>query len=219
MTPAADPPPDPAGSDDADLIAYLDGELDGQAARDVEARMALDPAARSDAEAYRKTFDLLDFLPKPEPSPDFASRTLTKLKLPADPATPSRSGSVVAGPPRTRGRIAVAWVAVAVSALGIGYAAHAGLRPPTAAAPGPLPLSDLSVIERLPLYAGVDDLEFLRSLDAPDLFGGTAAIPANPGPTLIPQADLPAGTREKLIDLFRGYPAARQQQLRQLDTQ
>ncbi len=49
----------------ADLVAYLDGELGGEAARSLEAKITLDPAARSEAETLKRTWDLLDYLPRP----------------------------------------------------------------------------------------------------------------------------------------------------------
>jgi hypothetical protein len=70
------PAPDPF---EAELVAYLDGELDPAAARKVEARLAKDPAARARAAELKKSFDLLDYLPRPEPSPTFTTRTLDKL--------------------------------------------------------------------------------------------------------------------------------------------
>src|SRR3954451_13737717 len=50
----------------ADLVAYLDGELTGEAARALEAKITLDPQARAEAETLKRTWELLDFLPKPE---------------------------------------------------------------------------------------------------------------------------------------------------------
>jgi hypothetical protein len=70
------PPVDPF---EAELVAYLDGELDPAAAQRIEERLAADPGARAKASALKKTFELLDFLPKPEPSPTFTTRTLDKL--------------------------------------------------------------------------------------------------------------------------------------------
>lgn len=70
------PLPDPF---EAELVAYLDGELDAADARRVEARLATDPAARAKATALKKTYDLLDYLPQTEPSADFTTRTLLKL--------------------------------------------------------------------------------------------------------------------------------------------
>ena len=55
--------------DREELVAYLDGELNEEAARQVEERISLDPKARAEADALKKAWDLLDYLPKPEPSP------------------------------------------------------------------------------------------------------------------------------------------------------
>src|SRR5262245_51964587 len=70
------PPVDPF---EAELVAYLDGELDPASAHKVEVRLAADPAARARAAALKKTFDLLDYLPKSDPSPNFTTKTLDKL--------------------------------------------------------------------------------------------------------------------------------------------
>ena len=83
-----------------DLIAYLDGELDGEAARALEAKLALDPAARAEADTLKRTYDLLDFLPKAEPSPNFTNLTLSKIGpvRPTGSQTASRrSGESLAG--------------------------------------------------------------------------------------------------------------------------
>lgn len=84
------PAPDPF---EAELVAYLDGELDEAAARCVEARLARDPAARARAAELKKSFDLLDYLPKPEPSPTFTTRTLERLPAvkPGDSSVPDAS--------------------------------------------------------------------------------------------------------------------------------
>ena len=72
--------PAPLSEDErADLVAYLDGELTGEQARALEARLSLDPAARAEADALRRAWDLLDFLPRPEPSATFAERTVSRL--------------------------------------------------------------------------------------------------------------------------------------------
>ncbi|MCZ2343843.1 MAG: hypothetical protein LC104_18900, partial [Bacteroidales bacterium] len=59
--------PDIPVADDAELIAFLDGELDGPEAQAIASQLALDPTVRAKADAYKKTFALLDYLPKPEP--------------------------------------------------------------------------------------------------------------------------------------------------------
>jgi hypothetical protein len=75
---------------EAELVAYLDGELEPAAARRIETRLASDPQARAKAAALKKTFDLLDYLPKPEPSATFTSRTLDKLPA-LQPGSPPQS--------------------------------------------------------------------------------------------------------------------------------
>ncbi len=76
------------------LIAFLEGELDEKAAQEWEARLSRDNRARAEAEALRRTWELLDYLPQPEPSVTFTSRTLERISVlrPAasSPRTPLR---------------------------------------------------------------------------------------------------------------------------------
>ena len=63
------PDPQPFTDDDRDdLIAYLDGELQGAAQRRVENRLVTDPTVRAEADSLKRAWDLLDYLPRPEPS-------------------------------------------------------------------------------------------------------------------------------------------------------
>lgn len=203
-----DPPDDP------DLVAYLDGELEEPDALAVERQLATDPAARSKADALRKTFDLLDVLPKPEPSPQFASRTLTRIDSNAA-AVPAfaPSGTSVSVPALRKSRTAAfAWLAAGVVAAAGGFAAHA-VAPNAAVREPELSYADVRVVENLPLYLGVDDLAFAKRLDDPDLFAADDG-PADPRPAA-PEPVSPE-YRDKLIKQFRAYPPARQQQVRQL---
>jgi hypothetical protein len=61
------------------LTAYLDGELDEASARSVETRLNLDPNTRHEAEALKQAWNMLDYLPKAEPSASFTHRTLERL--------------------------------------------------------------------------------------------------------------------------------------------
>src|SRR6266487_2460238 len=78
----------------AELVSYLDGELPKAAVRALEAKLTTNPHLRTEVETLRKTWELLDHLPKPEPSPDFASRTLDRVSTIR--ATPMR-GCIRAG--------------------------------------------------------------------------------------------------------------------------
>lgn len=143
---------------EAELVAFLDGELDPAAARRVQAKLDADPALRARAAELKRAFDMLDYLPKPDPSPTFATRTLDKLPAakpvsgsqPAQPAAPnprasgastslpipldplSQSAVPAAPVPAPPGRV-FAWVLGLVLAVGAcaagGYFASGALRP------------------------------------------------------------------------------------------
>lgn len=248
MTDDLSPPDDDAPAADpfdAELVAYLDGELDPVEASGVEARLAADPHARARAAELKKSFDLLDFLPRPEPSATFASRTLDKLPAlkvksgpvpvgrphPA-PASPSGSepvvlatGSVpvpVAPGPFGGRRWAAVVVAAAAAFATAGYFAGAVFRPhlfPAPPAPEvaaePAPLH--RVIEHLPLYATADDLAFVLELDRPDLFGSDPAVAFDPAlKAAAPLPDRPS-EHEALAQTYRVMPPARQAAVRELD--
>src|SRR6266478_3017241 len=101
----------------AELVFYLDGELPKPAVRALEAKLTTDPRMRSELETLRMTWQLLDHLPKPEPSPDFASRTLDRVSTIR--ATPIR---IRAGSVSDRWRLwGVGWAAAVILALIIGY--------------------------------------------------------------------------------------------------
>src|SRR5438067_8003934 len=67
--------------DRTNLVAYLDGELDEAAARALEAKLSNDPGARAEAESLRRTWELLDYLPRAEASTTFTHRTLERLAV------------------------------------------------------------------------------------------------------------------------------------------
>jgi len=219
------------GHDD-DLIAYLDGELDEDAAAMVEAELARNPRAREKAEAYRKTYELLDYLPKPEPDPSFTTRTLTRLQPVIDGSAATASGSQPIAlsasmlGATTRRRVwpeLLAWVAGVLVALGIGYLTHLTTRPATQREPEPT-AAEIAMIESLPLYVGVDDLDFLKKLDDSELFDDRFHYDdpqvGNQRIDLNKPLDQPTdANRKKLIELFISYPPARQQQIRTLHNQ
>jgi anti-sigma factor RsiW len=145
-----------------DLVAYLDGELAGEAARALEARLSLDPAARAEADALRRTWELLDYLPRPQPSLRFTHRTLERL-------SPVRADEQQR---RRRWRLrslGLGWVAALLVAGWTGYAAYNWLVPRE---PGERQLlQDLRIIENKRLYERMEALDFWRALESPDLFG------------------------------------------------
>ncbi len=217
------PLPDDAPSDDPDLIAYLDGELDADDSRTVESKLAFDAATRAKAEEYKKTYDLLDYLPKPEPSATFTARTLTKLQPVIAPSgsTPvlSASGIAVPATPRRVWPELFLWAFALVAVGAAGYFGHLlaqpYLNPPKESEK--FDQADLPLIHDLPLYLGVDDLDFLRKLREADVFEDDPA-PASPAPAADSETiSLPA--QQKLIEQFLSYSPARRQQLRTLHKQ
>lgn len=155
----------------AELVAYLDGELDEAATQAVEAKIATDPDARAELDVMKQTWGMLDYLPKASPSPNFTNRTMERLTLEDLPKPASKTMPV---PARSNPWPAVAgWAAAVLVALGGGYLAMAFLWP----TPDPIPDADvplvrhLRVIEKWRLYESTDDLDFVKKLDHPDLFG------------------------------------------------
>jgi ferric-dicitrate binding protein FerR (iron transport regulator) len=150
----------------ADLVAYLDGELTGEAARALEARLSLDPAARAEAEALRRTWALLDYLPQPQPSPSFTHRTLERL-------APVHTGERRRGQRWRSGCLGLGWAAALLLAGWAGYAGYNWFVPRQ---PGDKELiDDLRLIENKRYYDLVEDLDFWRRLDTPELFGDDQA--------------------------------------------
>jgi hypothetical protein len=242
-------PPDELAPDafEADLVAYLDGELDTAAARRVEARLARDPAARARAAELKKSFEMLEFLPKPEPSPNFTSRTLDKLPaVQATGATPSPSGTrpAQAAPspsgstsvpvplelddepaaedsptPQLAPRALLPGAILIVCAL-LGYLLTGALRPnrDKETMEGPIEVEP-RVIEYLPLLAIADDLKFVEELAKPEFFGSDPAVRYDSG-LKIPHAEVPdksASELDSLTKSFRALPAARRAEIVKLD--
>jgi len=150
--------------DRENLVAYLDGELDEEAARALETKLNLDPKARTEAEQLHRAWDLLDYLPRPEPSASFTNRTLERVSVLRPTLTANGTGR------RWRSwAVGVGWAA-AVLLAGAGGFAAVGLFESKETIPQEL-VRDLRIIENKRLYDPVDDIDFLRQLDAPDLFG------------------------------------------------
>lgn len=144
--------------DRADLVAYLDGELGGEAARTIETRLNLDPTFRAEADSLKRAWELLDYLPRGEPSPSFTERTVARVVVPAGRAFPWWKAAAV-----------VWWAAGVLLAFGAGYGGYRLLVPRE---PGEAELiRDLRLIENKRYYDLLDDLGFLHDLDHPDLFG------------------------------------------------
>jgi anti-sigma factor RsiW len=153
----------------AELVAYLDGELDDAATQAVEAKIAADPTARAELDALKQTWGMLDYLPKASPSPNFTNRTMERLTL------EKVAGARTTPLPRRNAWLGhVGWAAAVLVALAGGYLVSHRFAAPR---PEPIPDADvplvrhLRIAEKWRLYENADDLDFVKKLNQPDLFG------------------------------------------------
>jgi len=166
----------------AELVAYLDGELDEVSTQAVEARIASDPETRAELDALKQTWGLLDFLPQASPSPNFTNRTIERLTIEteAPPAAPP--------PADTAWITLVGWAAAILLAVGLGYGAMAYYWKGVGKDSGdpskngqpihPEPIADadlplvrhLRIAERWRAYENAGDIAFAKQLNHPDLF-------------------------------------------------
>jgi anti-sigma factor RsiW len=153
------------------LVAYLDGELDEDATHVFEARLGREPGLRAEAEALKKTWELLDYLPRPEPSGTFTHRTLERLAV--RETAHLRNGQSL----RWAWLAPAGWAATMLLAMGIGLiAAHYWWPSPagssaqtnsTKAAQDDFNAKmarNLGLIENQRIYGPVEDLDFARGL-------------------------------------------------------
>jgi anti-sigma factor RsiW len=152
--------------DRANLTAYLDGELDEESTQALEAKLSQDPAARAEVEELRQAWTMLDYLPRSTPSASFTHRTMEKLSVErrvVDTGTmPAPAVHAWFSP--------VVWTAALVMAAVLGWSISQRIWQPAPDPDEPL-VRQLQIIEKWRAYELVDDVEFLRSLDHPDLFG------------------------------------------------
>ena len=162
--------------DREELTEYLDGESDPAARARIEARLNRDPKLRAEADSLKQAWDLLDHLPRAEPSPMFTTRTLVRLSAIRHSSGPATVLQPALAPAPRRW----VWAATIVGGLAVGWlltgltksSGPAAIRPDD-----PQLLSDLRLIENLPLYAPVETIDYLHQLDHPDRFGAEALNP------------------------------------------
>ena len=63
------------------FVAYLDGELEPAAAKDLERVLSDSPVARKDVELLVRTYDMLELLPRPQATVEFTQKTMATIKL------------------------------------------------------------------------------------------------------------------------------------------
>src|SRR5439155_1738405 len=139
-------------------------------ARAVEAKLNLDPAVRAEADQMKRAWELLDHLPRPEPKPGFAGRTMDRLTALRPLEARAR-----------RWRALLAWAAAIIVAAGCGFTACwlIDRRGPADDADKDI-ARDLRLLQHLPTYELIDDVGQLAYLAQPDLFGDDLVDPLPP---------------------------------------
>jgi len=145
-----------------ELVAYLDDELDAEASERVRRRLRDDPAYQKKLKALQSAWDLLDELPRAHVNDTFTQSTIEMVYMSVEADL-----SQLHAKNNRRRYLGVGLFAVCLlAAAGVGFAVMAQRFD----APNQRLLKDLPVIENVDLYAEVDDIKFLRELDASGLF-------------------------------------------------
>ena len=147
----------------ADLVAYLDGELDEAATLEVERALAESPVIRRKIEALTRTFEMLEELPRERVSEEFTERTLATIQVEND--TSER-------PPEPwfkrlpRGLIIAGWVATMAAGvvLGVVLSDRAGDDEADRL------VEELPLVKNLGVYTDLESIDYLRELHNSGLF-------------------------------------------------
>jgi anti-sigma factor RsiW len=144
-------------SERANLVAYLDGELNESETRAIATKLAHSATARRELEFLEKTWELLDYLPRPNVTEDFTARTLTQV------LREDLEGGLLGSAMRQKtvmGLRAIVWAAAAVLAFAFGYILTKWAWPN----PSERLTRDLSIAEHLDAYRDVGTFDFLEEL-------------------------------------------------------
>ena len=154
----------------ANLAAYIDGELTENESRAIATKLSLSPIARREVESLKKTWELLEFLPRPKASLVFSERTLTSIR-----SLESRAGvwNQTAGDWLAHATKLAVCLLVAVAALSLGFVLTRWVWPDPVARL----VRDLSIAEHLDEYKEVGSFEFLEQLVKSKEFGGSSSSP------------------------------------------
>jgi hypothetical protein len=151
----------------ADLVAYLDGELDEGASRSIATKLTQSLSARREIEMLQKTWEMLEHLPRPRASEAFTQRTLTevgRLSVAGDKMVDAASRTL------RRAVVMALCIAASLACFGLGLVLMRWVWPdPTSRL-----ARDLSIAENLDEYRDVGSLEFLDRLDRSPEFADDA---------------------------------------------
>ena len=178
-----------SAEDRDDLVAYLDGELEGEGGRRIEQALSTSPVARHEVEMLTRTWDLLDLLPQDGPAADFTQRTVTAALALDDSTALADRPAVIAA---KRAGVLLGWAGLIGGAAAVGYLSANDWVPRDT---DPL-VDDYPILEDLPRLRDAHSVDFLRELDRSGVLGDLPpdafpALPRDPDPPAAPPADPP----------------------------
>lgn len=138
-----------------DLVAYLDGELEDDSAREIEGVLAASEVARHEIEMLGRTWDLLDVLPRESASAEFTARTMATIQV-GERATPQAWQPYV-----RRSLIVLGWTTTLAATVVIGYTLGNRWTPRQ----DDEIVRDLPIVQNLDAYRDIGSREFLERLD------------------------------------------------------
>jgi len=205
---------------DEELVAYLDGELDAEQSRRIEALLASDAEVRRRVQELERTWDLLDELDATPADARFTHGTLEVVALTA------RQELEQALAQKTAARRMWWWRrlgGLCLAAL-LGFSAVAFLAPD----PNRQLLQDLPLLERFDEYRPIGGVEFLELLDKAQLFSGEEGELSDKKPSFVSESlierreyveNLTLDDKRRLLQVaerFAALTSSEQQALRQL---
>ena len=170
----------------ANLVAFLDGELEEEDAQGLETKIARSPSARKEVEALEKTWTMLEWLPRVEAPADFTDQTISRIH-----SQQMRAELIEGGLKRVVVIAAkvIGWVASVAAAVAIGFV---GVR---YAWPDPTRklIEDLEIVENLEALREIPDIKFLDDVSRLGFFAPPSA-PASGDPAAgqVPPGQVPA---------------------------
>jgi hypothetical protein len=199
---------------DEELVAYLDGELDAESGRRIEALLASDPAVRRRLQSLERTWDLLDELDAAPLGEPFTQTTLEMVAVAARQEVEKSRAEA----PRRRRRWLLGVGAGLLAAIAAGFLAVALHNPDRQL------LQNLPLLENLDEYRQIGSIDFLHRLrDEKFPFATSAKPSASAEESIAARRQRVEGmgldAKEQLLrgeDRFAASPPAEQQRLRRL---
>ncbi len=152
-----------------ELVAYLDDELEADAADRVEQRLSTDPNYRQRLAQLQRAWDMLDSLPKAEVPESFTQSTVEMVVSQLTNDIEKQEGAT--------GRKRFAWWGIGTAALTATVLAGYFAVTAKTAAENRQMVDDLPIIQNVDMFLATTDIEFLKELDKQALFVNSEEFP------------------------------------------